>query len=104
MQPKWIKNLKEPTELNWIVFSGEMSEAARLDEELMNTRVDPVILKRTVNQDVVRQRSRAAERMPSPIRGSTYRPRRSPSPYYSSGRVVSHSEKASSFSKIDMDL
>ena len=73
-------------------FSGEMSEAARLDEELMNTRVDPVILKRTVNQQV-RQRSRAAERMPSPIRRSTYPPRRSPSPYYSSGRMVSQLRK-----------
>lgn len=80
-------------------IQGEMSEAARLDEELMNTRVDPVILKRTVNQDVVRQRSRAAERMPSPIRGSTYRPRRSPSPYYSSGRVRSRSR-----SPINVDL
>ena len=58
--------------------SGEMSEAARLDMELMNTRVDPVILKRTVNNhDAGRQ---ARPRMSS---------RRSASPLYPIRRVRS---------------
>eukprot|EP00096_Caligus_rogercresseyi_P013831 TRINITY_DN642_c0_g1_i2.p1 TRINITY_DN642_c0_g1~~TRINITY_DN642_c0_g1_i2.p1 ORF type:complete len:368 (+),score=96.49 TRINITY_DN642_c0_g1_i2:103-1206(+) len=59
---------------------GQMTESARLDYELMNTRVDPAILKRTVRQNVARERS--------PIDSSRfYRPmsRRSPElDYYES--------------------
>ncbi|XP_040566821.1 uncharacterized protein [Lepeophtheirus salmonis] len=36
---------------------GHMTESARLDYELMTTRVDPVILKRTVRQNIARERS-----------------------------------------------
>ena len=35
---------------------GEMTESARLDEELLNTHVDPVVLKRTVRQSATRSR------------------------------------------------
>jgi len=76
---------------------GEMSEAARLDHELMNTRVDPVILKRTVNQNI-RERE---NRMSPPLRTGSYKPsRRSPSPYYSSNRMRSRSR---SRSPLDVD-
>lgn len=94
---------------------ADEEESKRLEERRKEWRVDDrrcsassssssssgkVILKRTVNQNVVvRQRSRVAERMPSPGRGSTYRPRRSPSPYYSSGRMRSRSR-----SPINVDL
>lgn len=68
-------------------IKGEMSEAARLDMELMNTRVDPVILKRTVNNhDAGRQ---ARPRMSS---------RRSASPLYPIRR------RSRSRSPLDVDM
>jgi len=68
-------------------IKGEMSEAARLDMELMNTRVDPVILKRTVNNhDAGRQ---ARPRMSS---------RRSASPLYPVRR------RSRSRSPLDVDM
>jgi len=59
-----------------------MSRAARLDDELINTHVDPVVIKRTVRQSI-RDRSR------SPLSAHHYRERpryrsRSRSPIYSS--------------------
>ena len=30
---------------------GEMTESAQLDEELLNTHVDPLVLKRTIRQE-----------------------------------------------------
>merc|ERR1711981_1470996 len=41
-----------------VIVKQPMSRAARLDEELINTHVDPVLLKRTVRQ-AARDRSRS---------------------------------------------
>ena len=56
-------------------IKGELSESARLDEELLNTTVDPLVLKRTVKNSVRRNQSPP---------GRKYVPTRtlSPDPYY----------------------
>lgn len=55
-----------------------MTPAARLDEELMNTHVDPIVIKRTVRQNV---RDRSPIRPRSPLETYQYRERsRSRSP------------------------
>jgi len=89
-------------------IKGEMSEAARLDMELMNTRVDPVILKRTVNNhDAGRQ---ARPRMSSRRSASPLYPvrrddndiagrMRTPSPLYTRNRMRSRSR-----SPLDVDM
>jgi len=88
-------------------IKGEMSEAARLDMELMNTRVDPVILKRTVNNhDAGRQaRPRMSSRRSAsplyPIRRDDYKVgrMRTPSPLYTRNRMRSRSR-----SPLDVDM
>ena len=49
---------KQPAPKMQVIVKQPMSRAARLDEELINTHVDPVLLKRTVRQ-AARDRSRS---------------------------------------------
>merc|ERR1712241_191149 len=60
------------------VAKKTMSRAARLDDELINTHVDPVLIRRTVRQSV-RERSRSPLAQPHYRERSRYRSRsRSP--------------------------
>lgn len=109
---------------------GRMSESDKLDQELMNTRVDPVVLKRTVRQNVrsggggggslrrqrslspvdyspIHQRSRhalSASSLPtgrSPVYDFYDRPRRNRSPLTSSRRSPYLMRRSRSRSPID---
>jgi len=66
-----------------------MSRAARLDDELINTHVDPVLIRRTVRQSV-RERSRSPLAQPAP----NYRERLTERPRYRSrSRSPVHSSR-----------
>jgi len=72
---------KQPIKNMQIVLKQPMSRAARLDEELINTHVDPVLMRRTI-----RQTPRARSRSPLGVRPTARYRSRSRSPIYSNSR------------------
>jgi len=57
-------------------IKGELSEAARLDEELLNTHVDPVVLKRTIKQPTGARLDSPPHYVPTRTMGDAYDRRR----------------------------
>merc|ERR1712223_836587 len=56
---------RQPAAKMQVAIKQPMSRAARLDDELINTHVDPVLIRRTVRQSV-RERSRSPLSQPAP--------------------------------------
>lgn len=84
---------------------GTMSRAAQLDEELLNTHVEPVVLKRTIRQQV-RERERSPEGPPPRTYKEYHRVPRSPERYVppgARGARGSRDRMERSRSPMDMD-
>jgi len=85
---KTTSTKRQPTPKMQVIVKQPMSRAARLDEELINTHVDPVLMKRTIRQSARdRSRSPLGERPTARYRSRSRSPVNSGRNYDRSSRI-----------------